>query len=628
MSARSVADNSLVGYKADLRVEKGTKPMLVPLGLTLLFLAFAFLPRVYSNQRLLLSFIGVGGALLLWQGIITYAATRSGRVLTIEFVPVKAHYVQAIVQLCVYAYFGWYWRKVYGQMPLILAQIVFLYIFDILLCWSRQDKYRLGFGPLPIILGTNLFIWFRDDWFILQFLLNATGALGKTFIRWKRNGKSTHIFNPSALALTLFSLVLILTDTTKYTWGEELATMLGAPPYIYVQIFLLGLVVQFFFSVTLMTLAATAVLCLLNLAYSGMTGGYHFVDSNIPIAVFLGLHLLMTDPATSPQTILGKIIFGAGYGVGVFISYGVLAHFGLPRFYDKLLVVPLLNVGVQLMDRIGASWFAGRFACWDTAFPPWRTNLIHMACWIVLFAVMLGAGFVQARHPGESVAFWQKACVEKRPHAFRNLVSLLDARAREGSGQACNELGLLYAQARFSSRDPAKAAYYFAKGCELRNPESCANVALQFLFYGESRSAQDVTGAFDFLEANSQGTNAVQSGYLLGLAYETGQGRIADKRRAREFYEKSCELGEVGACKNLGRMRLSGVGGAVDLAGAATALEKACQRGDAQSCFYLASLYHKGEGVSRDDERATFLLKRACELNFPTACEALKIISK
>ena len=88
---------------------------------------------------------------------------------------------------------------------MILAQVVFLYILDLLLCWSRRDNYRLGFGPFPIIFSTNLFMWFRADWFMLQFLMVTTGALGKEFIRWRRDGKLTRIFNPSAFGLCLFS---------------------------------------------------------------------------------------------------------------------------------------------------------------------------------------------------------------------------------------------------------------------------------------------------------------------------------------------------------------------------------------------------------------------------------------
>ena len=41
-----------------------------------------------------------------------------------------------------------------------------------------------------------------------------------------------------------------------------------------------------------------------------------FADSHVPVAVFLGMHLLFTDPSTSPRTDLGRIIYGVLYGLG------------------------------------------------------------------------------------------------------------------------------------------------------------------------------------------------------------------------------------------------------------------------------------------------------------------------
>ena len=108
---------------------------------------------------------------------------RNGRTVRFEFRPLKAHYVQLALQLCLYAYWGWYWHKVYQFVPLILAQLVFLYALDMLICWWRRDQWILGFGPVPIVLSTNVFLWFKDDWFFLQFLLVATGVLFKEFIK-------------------------------------------------------------------------------------------------------------------------------------------------------------------------------------------------------------------------------------------------------------------------------------------------------------------------------------------------------------------------------------------------------------------------------------------------------------
>jgi hypothetical protein len=220
-----------------------------------------------------------------------------------------------------------------------------------LVAWSRRDQWILGFGPFPIVLSTNLFLWFKPDWFFLQFLMLATGVLCKEFVTWVREGRKVHIFNPSAIALFVFSIGLIVTHSTQISWGEEIAVSFDRPPHIYLEIFLLGLVVQALFSVTLVTLSAAAALYAMNLAFTHFTGLYYFIDTNIPAAVFLGLHLLVTDPATSPRKNFGKIVFGAMYGVLVFGLYWFLGWLGVPTFYDKLLCVPPLNLTVRALDR-------------------------------------------------------------------------------------------------------------------------------------------------------------------------------------------------------------------------------------------------------------------------------------
>jgi TPR repeat protein len=599
-----------------------------PLVFLALFLGLIFIRPVYGNDRLMGTFAGVGGGLLLWLAILWGRARGGAGRFQTDYVPIKSHYVQGTVQFLIYAYWGWHWRKVYEEAPLILAQILFLYVFDALLTWSRGRVWRLGFGPLPIVFSTNFFLWFKDDWFIFQLLMVATGALGKQFVLWRRDGRKTHIFNPSAFGLSIFSFVLLATGTSHYTWGQEVATTLGMPHYIYAEIFLLGLIVQGLFDVTLMTFAATAALCLLNLGYTARTGVYFFVDSNIPIAVFLGLHLLVTDPSTSPRTNLGKAIFGGLYGVGVWVSYAILRALGLPSFYDKLLVVPFLNLSVKIIDRCATVGALGRLSRWERDFGLRKLNFVHMGCWALLFAVMLGTGFVEGPNPGESIAFWRKAAEEGKPHAAENLITMLKDRADHGVGEACNELGLIYTEGKLAKKNPAIAIRFFARACDLGYEGGCQNAGIQILFYGAPASAANAAQIMDHLEMDSdRGTNGL-SCYLVGFAYDTGRGRAPDKIKARVFYARGAALGDLGACKNLARMEINGEGGPVDHADAAQWLEKASAGKDAESCMRLAMMYHNGDGVARDEQRAIALLQEACALGVPEACQTLQRIRR
>ncbi len=119
----------------------------------------------------------------------------------------------------------------------------------------------------------------------------------------------------------------------------------------------MGLPGQVLFGVTTMTMSAVVTTYVFGLVYFWTTGAYFFIDSYIPIAVFLGMHLLFTDPSTSPRTELGRIIFGVLYGLSNVVLYEVLRRAGLPTFYDKLLPVPILNLSIKLIDRAAsANW--------------------------------------------------------------------------------------------------------------------------------------------------------------------------------------------------------------------------------------------------------------------------------
>ena len=449
---------------------------LVPLALTLGLLLLSLTPRVADNARLAFAFWAATAGLVVWQGVLFARLSRTGASRGFQVVLRPQHYLQALVQLTVFACWGWYWRPVYDFAGLLLAQLVFAYAFDLLLAWSRGERYVLGFGPFPIIFSTNLFLWFTDDWFYLQFLMVGAGFLGKAFVQWRREGRRTHIFNPSAFSLGLFSLVLIATGTSDLTWGQEIATTLTFVPTIYLLLFALGLVVMYFFRVTPVSGCAAAALFGLSALYGAATGVPYFIDSEIPAAVFLGLHLLVTDPSTSPRTRTGKAIFGALYGAGVFGLYSFLETVGAPTFYDKLLCVPLLNLSVPLIDRLVRS-LESRPRFRRVAQTPWATaNPAHMAMWILFFIVMTATGRTDGRHRGDMLPFWQEACAQELAGACERLVRIEASYCADNAGWACNELGAHYVEGRIVEPDAQLALGYFARACEAQFQAGCVNL--------------------------------------------------------------------------------------------------------------------------------------------------------
>ena len=95
------------------------------------------------------------------------------------------------------------------------------------------------------------------------------------------------------------------------------------------------------------------------------------------------MHLLFTDPSTSPRTELGRLMFGAVYGLSVVGLYALLTAAGLPTFYDKLLQVPLMNLSVRFIDRL-VQWPALRHVNPEgilRRFTGYRRNLAYVCLW-------------------------------------------------------------------------------------------------------------------------------------------------------------------------------------------------------------------------------------------------------
>lgn len=438
-------------------------------------LAFLLIDAVREHPRLRLTFVAAAAALFAWTVALWIRSRVRGRTLNLEIVLRPQHYVQACAHASIFLYWGWHWRQVYESFHLILAQLVFAYAFDMLLAWSRRNTYTLGFGPFPIIFSTNLFLWFKPDWFYLQFLMVAVGFAAKELIRWEKDGRRTHIFNPSSFSLSVFSIGLILAGASDVTWGQEIAVTQFYPPHMYLFLFLVALPGQFLFGVTTMTMSAVLTAYLFGLVYFAATGTYFFYDSYIPIAVFLGMHLLFTDPSTAPRSELGRVLFGALYATAVIAGYALLGRAGIPAFYDKLLPVPLLNLSIQALDRLARSprlaWLnPARVA---SALVGRRRNLAYIAIWLLTFSAVSAARGLGDDHRGQFVPFWRDACERGNGHACAYLAGLQRLYCRQGSGWACNELAIMQLAHR---GDWDAAATAVRRGCANGFQPACANV--------------------------------------------------------------------------------------------------------------------------------------------------------
>ena len=449
---------------------------LIPLIFTAALGFLMLFPAVREDSHALFSFAGASVLLAAWNLLLLYSARARSRALTLIWAPKKQHYIQACAQASVFIYWGFYWPQVSDYALFIVAQLLFAYAFDLLLCWSRRDDCYLGFAQFPVIFSINLFLWFKPDWFYLQFLMVALGLTAKEFIRWNRDGRKVHIFNPSSLPLAVMSVALLASNSTGITWGQEIAVTQFYPPQMYLWLFLIGLPAQLLFGVTSMTMSAVVSAWLFGRIYFGMTGIYFFYDSYIPIAVFLGMHLLFNDPSTSPKTTSGRVIFGAIYGLSTVALYELLGRAGVPTFYDKLLQVPLMNLCVRGIDAITRS-----FAARAPRVPSLKRNLAWVCVWSVIFTALSATQALGDNHQGQFLPFWRQACEQDRAYACPYLADMELNYCDQGSGWACNEAGRMDIALSRSGEDarrtdPASALEPFQKGCDLSFPSACANL--------------------------------------------------------------------------------------------------------------------------------------------------------
>jgi hypothetical protein len=474
-------------FRADLRYGLKGDPVipkrlptaaaaLVPVGFAVgLAACTAIFPQVANHPVVKSSFFAAAAVLVVGSLLLGVTAARSNRVLTIQTEIKTPHWLQMCAQGSLMLFWGWHVAGVYQNLPLLLGQLLFAFGFDALLQWTRRDDYHIGFGPFPILLSINFFLWFRPDWYYWQFVIVALGFAAKGFIHWERDGRRRHIFNPSSFPLSVFSLALILTGTTSATFGLEIAQTLFNPPWIYVAIFLVTLPAQILFGVATMTIASVVTAYSWSLLYYGATGTFFFRDAYIPIAVFLGMHLLFTDPATSPRTEQGRVIYGVLYAVFTISLAAVLESTGAPTFYDKLLPIPILNLMVRRIDAWGEAPVFRRLeparvlGTLGVATPRYATA----GLWALIFGVMSLTGGVGDDHPGQYLPFWEQACRDGSDRACRTVVQMEGVYCARGSGWACNERGIVLAS-RLS--DPASARGDFQQACSRGFSAGCENV--------------------------------------------------------------------------------------------------------------------------------------------------------
>ncbi len=159
--------------------------------------------------------------------------------------------------------------------------------------------------------------------------------------------------------------------------------------------------------------------------------------------------------------------------------------------------------------------------------------------------------------------------------------------------------------------DASKANTVFngEHGCLLNNSLACFEMGLEYNSNGDYKKAN---------EYFEMGCNLGDGGSCshLGVNYQMGNGVLADINKAKEFYQKACDLKDGLTCKSLANLyRLE-----KNIDSAAINYEKACNLDMAESCGYASELFKDDANSFKDLKKAIEFAKKGCDLKDGKSC--------
>ena len=173
-------------------------------------------------------------------------------------------------------------------------------------------------------------------------------------------------------------LCIIAPSTFGYI---DISEQLNLPPNMAEVILLVALVAQTRVPIVLISLSGF--ITMLGCQAIGFSAGL----SPYWPAVLLALLLLVTDPATSPRSGVGRVLFGAAFGFGIASFDVLLAASGASTFFAKVLPVPIVNYFVPQFDAAGR-WLRAKASRVLTE----QHNGRHIVAWLMLVVMTLFQG--------------------------------------------------------------------------------------------------------------------------------------------------------------------------------------------------------------------------------------------
>ena len=299
---------------------------------------------LYAQFSLAPQLLVAFGLLLAWALLLLARKRLRRERWEFHFAARPHHILPALLQVVIFGYWAQYWLPVRAHMLLdVPLQLTFAVVFEALWSLTARRAWEVGFGTLPIVLSTNLFIWFPPDWLWLGFVVPAVAIASKSLLRW-RDGR--HIFNPSALGIALVGLLAVTGSGVRY---QDIALQLQLPPNMLELVFLLVLVPQWRFATAGLSLAAVVAMLAIQ---ASLPPELHLPTPLRP-AWFLAATLFAGDPMTIPRSVFGRVLHGVALGAGISGFAWLLVRLTGLDYFAKVFPVVLANLAVPLFERAG-----------------------------------------------------------------------------------------------------------------------------------------------------------------------------------------------------------------------------------------------------------------------------------
>ena len=262
-----------------------------------------------------------------------------------------------------------------------------------------------------------------------------------------------------------------------------------------------------------------------------------------------------------------------------------------------------------------------------------------------LFAEMCDSGFIRSCSEAGRIYYWGLG-VQRSPENAAKSAKYYERACNGDFFQACDNAARHYMMYR---RDVPRAQRLALKGCESFNAHACRVIETDAISDAEKDSLlakfsnsceagnfqhcaelaslyRGSTFGYDFQTALTLSEKACEGGYAVGCwqagnYYENTSLDQRDHFKAAEYFEKGCELGHSGACKdkNSGFIRAYN-GCVVD----ADNIVKACS--------VWGMFLWDGDGIAQDKPAAMTFFRRSCDVSKaenskikPMACHMVRV---